>query len=117
MADKVRTQRGPGDRSRGAVETRDLDAKGAAWTIAGLAGLVLFVGAGVAGLFLSFGSMRQAAPSRPVTPSGPHLQTDERADLAAITVRARARLEGKGGGVPIEEAMRQTAAEGWDAGR
>lgn len=115
MADKTLTQRGPGDPSRGAVERSDMDAKGAGWAIAALAGTVAIVCLGAAVLLLLLGTMREPAPAKPVAPAAPRLQTNERADRAAIEARAQARLAGKDGGVPIKQAMRETAAAGWDA--
>jgi hypothetical protein len=117
VPDRPLTQRGPADPERGAVEPADLNVTGARWTIAALVGVVALVLAGVAALLLAFGSLRGLVAGRPVTPAGPRLQTDERADRAAVEARSQARLAGRTGGLPIDEAMRRTAALGWDAPR
>lgn len=114
----VRSQRGPADPSRGAYERADLSPRAAGWTIAGLVGVVLVVAAGVGLLFHILGDVRQPpAPQPRLVAPAPALQVSERPDRAAIEARARARLEGRNGGLPIGRAMQQTLTAGWDAPR
>ena len=88
---KVQTQRGPGDPDRGAYELADMSPRAAGLTIAGLAGLVAVVAAGVGGLFLLLGDVRQPpAPEPRLAAPAPQLQTSERADRVEIEARARA---------------------------
>jgi len=115
---KVRTQRGkPAKDDHRTYEASDIDPRAAGLTIGAVALIVVIVALGVTGLFRAWGAIRQPPSPPPAGVAGPRLQVDERADRAAIEARARARLEGKRGGVPIEQAMRDTAAAGWDAAR
>src|SRR3546814_20753045 len=79
--------------------------------------LVIIGSAAIAGLFLWFGSMREPAHERLAISDAPALQVSERADRAKIEARARARLQGGAGGVPLKKAMAQTVAAGWAAPR
>jgi hypothetical protein len=115
MTAEVSTQRGGSDPARGAYERADVAPKAAWWTLAAVIGTVALVCLGVAGLFAVFGNLRQGTPAPPRATGAPMLQTREGADRAAIEARARARLGGREGGMPIDEAMRRTAAAGWDA--
>jgi hypothetical protein len=112
---KVSTQRGTSDPARGAYERADVDPKAAWLTLGVVIGTVALVCLGVAGLFGLFGSLRQTHPTAPAAIAAPMLQTREDADRKRIEARALARLRGKDGGVPIDEAMRRTVAAGWDA--
>lgn len=115
---EVRTQRGkPAKNDHRTYEEADIQPKAASLTIAAVAAIVIIVALGVAGLFWAFGALHEPSPPPPVSPAGPNLQTDERADRTAIETRARARLDGKSGGMPIEQAMRETVAAGWDSQR
>lgn len=118
MTGKVRTQRGKSDASGRMVETADVDVRGVGLAIAGIAALVV-VGALAAAAFLwTQGSIREPPALMPQTAApAPALQTNERNDRQAIEARARARLAGRDGGVPIGLAIRRTAALGWDAPR
>lgn len=115
---RVRTQRGArakGDHRR--YEMTDLDPRTAAWTVAAIGGIVIIVCLGVAGLFLSFGRMREPTPPPPIISAAPALQIDERADRASIDAGALARLDGRHGAGAIGPAMRRTAKVGWDSPR
>jgi hypothetical protein len=115
---KVRTQRGkPAKGDHRTYETSEISAKAASLTIAAVAGIVFLVCVGVAGLLLWLGAFREPTATSPSASASPLLQTDERADRIAIETRARARLGAKAGGIPVEQAMRQRAAVGWDAPR
>ena len=116
MSDKVRTQRGlraGGDHRT--HEVSDIDPRAAALTIGGLAGIVVVVSAGVAGLLLLCGGRREPAPAPapPVHSAAPELQVNEHADRTRIEARAASRLYGRRGAT-LEAAMRRTAATGWD---
>jgi hypothetical protein len=114
MSDKVRTQRGlraGGDHRT--HEVSDIDPRAAALTIGGLAGIVVVVSAGVAGLLLLFGGLHEPAPAPPVHSAAPELQVNEHADRTRIEARAASRLFGRRGAT-LEAAMRRTAATGWD---
>jgi hypothetical protein len=114
----IQTQRGAPDPGRGAYERTDVDPTAARLTLSAMIGTVALVCAGVAGLFALFGGLREPArPAPPQAQPAPLLQTDERADRAEIEARAIARLHASGGGVAIDEAMRRTAAAGWDGPR
>lgn len=115
---RVRTQRGkPAKGDHRTYEASDVDPKAANLMIAAVAGIVFLVCLGVAGLLLWFGTLREPSAASPSPSASPLLQTDERADRITIEARAHARLEGKAGGMAVEQAMRQTAAAGWDASR
>lgn len=112
---RVRTQRGkPKKGDHRTYEEADVSPKAASLTIGAVAAIVIIVALGVAGLLWHFGTLHQPPSQRSIAPAGPRLETDERADRAAIEARAKARLAGKSGGIPIEQAMRETAAAGWD---
>jgi len=115
---KVRTQRGkPGKNDHRTYEASDIAPKAASLTIGAVAAIVIIVALGVAGLLWHFGTLHQPPSFLSIAPAGPRLETDERGERAAIEARARARLAGKDGGAPIAQAMRQTAAAGWDQPR
>jgi hypothetical protein len=97
------------------VERSDIPAGAAGWTLAGVVGLVVLACAVSAGFLALSGGMREARPTPPASRAAPMLQINERNHRAAIEARAMARLEGKNGGAPIDEAMRRTATAGWDA--
>lgn len=115
---RVRTQRGrPKKGDHRTYEEADVSPRAASLTIGAVAAIVIIVALGVAGLLWHFGTLHQPPSQRSIAPAGPRLETDERADRAAIEARAKARLAGKSGGIPIEQAMRETAAAGWDQQR
>ena len=115
---RVRTQRGkPAKGDHRTFEASDVDPRAASVMIAAVAGIVFLVSLGVAGLLLWFGTVREPSATSPTASAFPLLQTDERADRIAIEARARPRLEGKSGGMSVEQAMQQTAGAGWAAPR
>jgi hypothetical protein len=100
------------DRERGLYEMADIAPKGAWLTLAAVIVTLALVCAGVASLFGLFGGLREAEPLVTAAPRGaPMLQTDERADRAAIEARTRVRP------LQVDKAMRQTVAAGWDSGK
>lgn len=118
---EIRTQRGdsadnPQLDSR-AYEESDVNPVAAGLTLGTVVALIIIGCAAVAAMLLWFGAMRDSAPERIAISGAPALQIDERADRAEIEGRGRARLQGKTGGSPVEEAMRRTMAAGWDAPR
>ncbi len=118
MAD-VKTQRGPPDPELGAVEPRDIDVAKARLMLFGIAGLVALVAGSVAATLSLFGAVHDPVVHHPAARPRPSvavpLQTDERGDRARIEARAAARLAGRNGRGTISQAMRRTAAAGWDA--
>lgn len=113
MTREAVTQRGASDAAQGTYERTDMDPRAAWLTLGAIMATVALVCLGVAALFALFGSLRQAPPGRPVAP-WPQLQTNERRDRMAIERAAQTRLHSN---VTIEQAMRQTAAAGWDGPR
>lgn len=97
------------------VERSDIPPRLGAWTLAGVPVLVGIACAAVAAFLAVPGGLREAAPHRPAPRAAPMLQASERSDRIAIEARATANLRGARGGIPIDEAMRRTAAAGWDA--
>lgn len=91
--------------------------------IAGLGLIVIGVMIALAFLFPNAQADRDAMPVRPLPPE-PRLQIDPRADLVAYRRGEVRRLESYGwvdrasgrAHVPIEQAMRQVAREGWRGG-
>lgn len=94
------------------VERSDVPPRAAAWTLAGVLGLVALALGIVAGFLALNGGLREARPRPPAPRPGPMLEVSERFDRAAIEARARARLQHD---ARIEQAMRGAAASGWDA--
>jgi hypothetical protein len=118
MSGKMRTQRGAADPARGACEPSDLDFRSSMLTLLGLLGLVALVCLGVAGLFALLGGLRQPDAPLPRTARGaPALQVNEARDRAVVDAHAKTQLHAGNGRPGIADAMRRTAAVGWDAPR
>src|SRR3546814_9503060 len=109
----IRSQRGdPSDNPEAngrAYEESDVNPLAARLTLGTAVALVIIVSAAIAGLFLWFGSMREPAHERLAISDAPALQVSERADRAKIEARARARLQGGAGGVPIKRSEEHTS--------
>lgn len=112
---RVRTQRGkPGQNEHRTYEASDIAPGAASLTIGAVAAIVIVVALGVAGLLWHFGTLHQPPSKRSLAPAGARLEANERADRSAIEANARAVLAGSRGGIPIGQAMQETAAAGWD---
>ena len=94
------------------AEPTGIQPRKGAWTLAAVLATVLIAIGLVAGFLALQGGLREPPPHPPQRRAAPVLQTNEAADRAAIEARATARLHS---GTAIDEAMRQTAAAGWDA--
>lgn len=96
------------------VEHSDISLRAASWTLGGLLTTVALA-LGIVAAFLAIcGHVQEPNPPRPAARMAPMLQVNERSDRLGIDMRARAKLAGPGTG-SINEAMRQTAATGWDS--
>lgn len=96
------------------VERSDLSSRGIMWTLVAVLATVVLAFLLVGGFLAALGGLREATSPAPSPRAAPMLQASERRDRAMIEARARARLNA---GVPIEAAMRRTAAAGWDTQR
>ena len=95
-------------------ERQDVPAKGVAFALAGLFGLLLVAGVLVALMLGWIAAGRPASPARVVMqPPPPRLQVDAPAERHRIEAAARARLTGDADHPSIEQAMASVAREGW----
>jgi hypothetical protein len=90
------------------VERSDLSPRAASWALAGLLALLALSGGIVAAFLAVCGHLREPSPPPPKLRLAPMLQVNEPADRVAIEARARAKLAANA------DAMRRTAAAGWD---
>jgi hypothetical protein len=100
-------------------EPRDIPARAAVYSMAGLFGLIAAVALVVAGLF----QLWPAAPPAPPKPDvpAPRLESQEGQDRPAIDAAAQAKLKGYGwtdraagtAHIPIDRAMELLVQQGW----
>lgn len=94
------------------VERSDLAPRGGIGTLAAMLATVLLAFLVVGGFLAALGGLREPTPRAPAPRPAPMLQASERHDRATVEARAIRNLRA---GLPIEVAMRRTAAAGWDA--